>query len=199
MSHNDFTRRRLIAALPLLWLATPLAADAGTASSSPKLKIITRRMWSRRGIEQDLEPLGKVRILSIHHTDEESALMKLGDVDFLRAIENHHRDTRKWACIGYHFLIGRNGQIYEGRPESALGAHVHKHNAGNLGIALLGDFTKELPPQAQLASLEQLLARLRQKYALQPRHVFGHGQLGKTTCPGPALQAWIHRYRLRKS
>lgn len=43
-----------------------------------------------------------------------------------------------WADIGYHHVIRRNGIIEMGRPIEQVGAHVAGHNAGTVGICLVG-------------------------------------------------------------
>ena len=41
----------------------------------------------------------------------------------VRSIQNFHIDDRGWADIGYHFLVGENGKVYEGRGWDRQGAH----------------------------------------------------------------------------
>ena len=43
-----------------------------------------------------------------------------------------------FADVGYHFIVGQSGKVYEGRPYSSLGAHTFKLNEKNLGVAFLG-------------------------------------------------------------
>ena len=40
-----------------------------------------------------------------------------------------------WGDVGYNYMIGPGGQIYECRSLAYDGAHVAGHNAGNIGIA----------------------------------------------------------------
>ena len=37
-------------------------------------------------------------------------------------IEKWHKD-RGFKCIGYHYVVRRNGEIEPGRPEGQIGAH----------------------------------------------------------------------------
>ena len=61
-------------------------------------------------------------------------------------------DTRKWSDIGYSFLIGGDGKIYEGRGWNKSGAHTQGFNSQGYGVAFIGDFTSTNPtPAAQRA------------------------------------------------
>ena len=85
-------------------------------------------------------------------------------------IDKWHR-SKGWACIGYHYVIKRDGTIEEGRKESQIGAHVADWNAVSLGICMIGgvdadDMTKAEDnfTTAQYASLITLLKKLKVKY-----------------------------------
>ena len=46
---------------------------------------------------------------------------------------------RGWNGIGYHWLIGlEKDEIWPGRPEEKIGAHVYGHNTGSIGICYVG-------------------------------------------------------------
>jgi hypothetical protein len=102
-------------------------------------------------------------------------------------IQRLHMERRGFADIGYHFVIGALGQIYAGRDLAVRGAHVGGANTGTVGAALLGNFEREQPAEAQLESLRRLGAYLADAYALT--HLAGHQdfQPGVTLCPGHEL------------
>lgn len=50
-------------------------------------------------------------------------------------------DHNGWDDIGYNFLVGDDGNIYEGRGWGIKGAHSPKYNANSLGICFIGNFT----------------------------------------------------------
>ena len=77
----------------------------------------------------------------------------------MRAIQSWHL-ARGWATIGYHFVVSPSGRIFRGRPVDRLGAHVLGHNAGTVGICLMGNFETERPTPAALRSLEHTCRRL---------------------------------------
>lgn len=113
-----------------------------------------------------------------------------------------------WRCIGYHYVIRRDGRVELGRPENEPGAHVQGYNSRSLGICMVGgvkpdgrtaetNFTDE-----QYDALADLLDRLRVKYP--EAEIVGHRDLspdlngdGKITknewlkeCPTFDVRAW---------
>jgi len=46
--------------------------------------------------------------------------------------------ARGWRTIGYHWLVGLEGERWMGRPESEIGAHVRGHNTGSIGVCYVG-------------------------------------------------------------
>ncbi len=96
--------------------------------------------------------------------------------------------ARGWAGIGYHFVIRKNGKIERGRPQEVIGAHAGPGvNGCSIGICLCGDFMKEAPGVAQLASLKQLIAELDHDYAASNPGGLAlklHREVAATECPG---------------
>ena len=41
----------------------------------------------------------------------------------VRGTQNYHMDSLGWSDIGYNYLIGDDGRIYEGRGPWRQGAH----------------------------------------------------------------------------
>lgn len=111
-------------------------------------------------------------------------------------IDRWHRG-KGWQCIGYNYVIRRNGTIEEGREEDRIGAHVQIYNAVSIGICMVGgvaadgktpedNFTTE-----QFASLKSLVARLKTKY--QNAVVQGHRDFPGVTkaCPSFSVKDWL--------
>ncbi len=161
-----------------------------------------------------------VQTLTVHHTvtansDENPAAT-------VRAIYFDQAVTKGWGDIGYHLMIDQAGTVYEGRysgsdsvpvfgprrvgpyPSMVNAAHVGGFNAGNIGIALLGDLTSTGPTEAAYSSLTHALAALAAVTRLDPlgstnyvnpisgatrtvRTIAGHRDWGATECPGNAF------------
>lgn len=61
------------------------------------------------------------------------------------SVEDIHRvhKNKGWAGIGYHFYVRKDGSVYRGRPEWAIGAHASGSNYNSLGICAEGNFEHE--------------------------------------------------------
>jgi hypothetical protein len=112
-----------------------------------------------------------LQAITVHHTA--TSVDPTDPAATVRAIYHFHAVERGWGDIGYHFLIDPAGRIYEGRysgtdqipgfdeaGRAVVAGHVRGYNAGNVGIALLGDFTSALPTSEARTSLGLLLTML---------------------------------------
>lgn len=87
-----------------------------------------------------------------------------------------------WTGIGYHYYIRKDGSVYRGRPEWALGAHAVGHNDRSIGICCEGAYMTETMPEAQLASLKALLRDIMERYGTLA--LKRHKDVNSTSCPG---------------
>lgn len=88
-----------------------------------------------------------------------------------------------WSGIGYHFFIRKDGTIYRGRPEWAVGAHVSGKNSDSIGVCVEGNYEEEKTmPQAQKDAVKEVLRYLKGKYP--KAELKGHRDVGATGCPG---------------
>lgn len=109
----------------------------------------------------------------LHHAEASSATVW--------DINQWHLDNG-WVGIGYHYYIRKDGSIYRGRPEWAVGAHATGHNDRSIGICCEGAYMTEIMPAAQLASLKALLRDIMGRYgALALKR---HRDVNPTDCPG---------------
>lgn len=89
---------------------------------------------------------------------------------------------RGWTGIGYHFYIRKDGTIYRGRPEWAVGAHAQGHNSRAVGICCEGSYMTETMPRAQF---DALVGLVREEMAKYPgAKVLRHKDVNETDCPG---------------
>lgn len=68
--------------------------------------------------------------------------------------------------VGYNFMIGPDGTIYEGRSLAYTPAHARGENPGNIGIAFVGDYTSEELTEAQVTSARSLMEQLNYVYGI---------------------------------
>lgn len=100
-------------------------------------------------------------------------------------IDQWHK-KRGWKCIGYHYVIRRDGSIERGRPESMVGAHCLNHNQHSIGICYEGGLdangkAADTRNPEQKTALRALLVELKQSY---PRAlIMGHNVFANKACP----------------
>lgn len=109
----------------------------------------------------------------LHHAEASSASVE--------EINRWHLE-RGWTGIGYHFYIRKDGKVYSGRPEWAVGAHAQGHNSRAVGICCEGSYMKETMPQAQLDALKELIRAEMAKYP--GAKLLRHKDVNSTDCPG---------------
>jgi hypothetical protein len=172
-----------------------------------------------------------VQTITVHHTggatprQEHEARVLVDDIYHEHAVELGYGD------IGYHLLIGPEGAVYEGRysggtnfpvfdvwpgdrpgPRMVTAAHVHNHNAGNIGVAVLGDYSEADTTDAAWWSLTVVVALLAAAAGLDPEGtaayvnpvnglerrvpvVAGHDSWAWTSCPGVGMSQWLPALR----
>uniref|UniRef100_A0A8U7NKT6 Uncharacterized protein n=1 Tax=Corvus moneduloides TaxID=1196302 RepID=A0A8U7NKT6_CORMO len=142
--------------------------------------IVPRCLWGGRpyrGTPSLLRPpLGSV---FLHHTLEPARPCRSfgACASAMRDMQRFHQDTRGWDDIGYSFVVGSDGYLYEG------------YNTRGFGVGIVDDFMATLPDPDTLALVwDQLLPCTVHSGHVQPDFTLrGHHQLSHTDCPGNAL------------
>ena len=161
------------------------------AATHPKIglitapSIVTRAEWGADESIRDSRVIGYApfRKIVVHHTaSPNSAKNPAATVRFGYEL---HVVGRGFTDIGYNFLIGPDGEIFEGRRarkygkgelhtgedgsgNAIIGGHTKGRNAGTCGIALIGNFMKTSPSGAAIASLIHLAAWEAQRHRIDP-------------------------------
>lgn len=179
------------------------------------VQIVPRAGWNADANRGEYEPHVLRRIV-VHHTYQPTAADYLAhkrDQDrvlMIKRIQRYHMLDRGWSDIGYHFLIGPDGVIFEGRPIDVIGSHcggvppagVRRifGNTGSIGICLIGNYDSEIPDDRMLDAFETLKAAIN-KGCGNILPVFGHFQAWSKppkTCPGKNLVGKIGIIGLEK-
>lgn len=172
-------------------------------------------LWDAKELVTPVKHIIDVQRLVIHHTASVFGNDDRTEQQFIQDIYKYHALKNKWGDIGYNFIIGPSGAIYEGRlgGGKARGFHASWNNEHSIGIALVGNFDLHEPTREQLLSLIRLSLYLKQQYNIQesdyvksfrtcrdcdngvevtPKPWFlGHRHVGHTSCPGKHLETWI--------
>jgi len=219
LGHLDEARDALVrssghrppASDPFVWVE-PFAPRSPARPPTPLpggLVLVPRAAWGAAPLRPNHDPMGKVVRITVHHTaTRPPAPGEASGRSAVRSIQKYHQSSaeqggRGWADIGYHFLIDPEGRIYEGRPVTVQGAHAGgSANQGNIGIALIGDFSSSPPSFPQEQALFALVRDLVRRHDLSPRRIQGHSEVrlgageGGTQCPGPFVEGLV--WRLQK-
>ncbi|XP_050090116.1 peptidoglycan-recognition protein LE-like isoform X6 [Anopheles aquasalis] len=167
-----------------------LAATEDDLFPDPKpLRLVTRTEWLAQPPREELTDLKlPVNNVIIAHTATEGCTTQQSCMARARFIQNLHYN-QGFGDIGYNFLVGGDGQIYEGRGWNKQGAHTRGYNGISQGIAFIGNYeTIDRPEEAQIEQLVMLLrngtesGKLAQNYKL-----YGALQLKATLSPGQYL------------
>ncbi|WP_459195707.1 N-acetylmuramoyl-L-alanine amidase [Wukongibacter baidiensis] len=133
------------------------------------MKLIKPKLKYKKGFNK----LRRPSIIVIHHAKHSSATVE--------DIHLWHLE-KGWSGFGYQYYITKNGQIYIGRPEWAIGAHTMGYNSIAIGICVQGNYDEERMSEAQFEAVVELCNYLCQKYDISI--VKGHRELKATRCPG---------------
>ena len=125
-----------------------------------------------------------------------SATGTTGPAQF-RGWQSWHRHLG-WGDIAYHFIIGRDGVVYEGRPHTVVGDTATEYDpTGHLLVVVEGDFDESTPTPVQVEMLARMITWGSQQFGVPIEEAMGHRDHAATTCPGDALYALLHDGSLR--
>ncbi|EDW72656.2 uncharacterized protein Dwil_GK17119 [Drosophila willistoni] len=151
-------------------------------------QIVPRSSWCRTPLSPRLPRLmGPVRYIIIHHTVTPACYNPFQCQNAIRRIQLDHL-RRRFRDIGYNFLIGGDGRIYEGLGFGIRGEHAPHYNSQSIGIAFIGNFQAGLPPPQMLQAARTLIQIAVQRRQVVPNYILlGHCQTKGTLCPGQHL------------
>ena len=109
-----------------------------------------------------------------------------GRIETVQSIRNMHK-AKGWSDIGYHYLIGLNGECWEGRNVNLIGAHCEGHNSNSIGVCYVGGVDKKMQAKDTRTEKQKdaLVALLKDLRKLYPKaKIYGHHDFNKgKSCP----------------
>ena len=109
-----------------------------------------------------------------------------GRIETVQSIRNMHK-AKGWSDIGYHYLIGLNGECWEGRNVNLIGAHCEGHNSNSIGVCYVGGVDKKMKAKDTRTEKQKdaLVALLKDLRKLYPKaKIYGHHDFNKgKSCP----------------
>ncbi len=202
-------RYRILSSVPgasvQMYTAEPITAAMKEARVSDKsnkrhtvkdlrldgINVISREEWGAVSANGDYSEHSPSKI-TIHHTAQTWPSSVNESYEVMRQIQEEHINSPSdpYIDIGYHYVIDPFGNVFEGRPVWAIGAHTYANNTNNVGISFMGYFHapyNHVPTPAALSTLNKLVSALRTAYGISRNKVFGHRDFNATACPGDIL------------
>lgn len=164
--------------------------NVGQSTGTVAPNIITRSQWGARAPKSPARPLREnpPRYVIIHHSATAGCTTQAICQARVRNFQNYHMDHNNWRDIGYNFLVGEDGNVYEGVGWGKHAAHSVQYNSKSIGICLIGNFVDSVPNPAAIQATQNLIAYGVANGKIQPNYkILGHRQTAQTECPGTSL------------
>ncbi|XP_071131416.1 peptidoglycan-recognition protein SC2-like isoform X1 [Mytilus edulis] len=164
------------------------SAEEKDTNDCSGVTIISRDSWGARRTKSSSIIRVPVPKMFIHHTVTNPCSSFSECISRMKQIQNYHMDNRGYADVGYSFLVGEDGKVYEGRGWSRVGAHTEGYNSVGFGISFIGNFMTLEPNTVALNAAKALIqcginnGKISTSYKL-----YGHRDTKSTDCPGDKL------------
>lgn len=189
--HNDrFCPTRIVTRAEMAtFLARALGLDPIAVPDRPfRIDLISREDWGAAPAKGAFTQ-HEIEQITIHHAGDVAG--STGPAQF-RGWQSWHQSLG-WPDLAYHFIIGRDGSVYEGRPYYAVGDTATDYDpTGHFLIVVEGNFDEIDPNPAQIEMLTQMVAWGSMQFDAPLVSVAGHRDHAATSCPGDALYSLLH-------
>src|SRR5688572_8099684 len=152
------------------------------------------------GAEMRLRIPHDITHVTLHHTGDARPLLP-GDspVARLRGLQSWGASDRNWWDVPYHFLLGLDGDIYEGRDYHFMGETNTAYDpGGHFLISVIGNYQVQEPTPAQLNAIADLMAWAFSEFDLPLDKLGGHYNYADTGCPGKNLRKYLEDGTFRR-
>ncbi|XP_062603016.1 peptidoglycan recognition protein 1-like [Saccostrea cucullata] len=160
-------------------------------------RIISRSEWGATqpgGKVDNLQHIPRYVIIS-HSGSGINALTEHQCAEEVRSNQTYHIYNRGWSDIAYNFLIGEDGNVYEGRGWGKEGAHTKGLNKESIGICFIGNFDRRLPNQKALEAAKDLIRRGVKEGKIRTNFILkGHRDFSNTASPGECLYQDLQKW-----
>jgi hypothetical protein len=169
----------------------------GSAAAQPRPALLTRAEWGAKPPLPGMRPQKPSGII-VHHTAERQN-PRVGMAQKLRNLQAFSQQAARlasghakpaWPDLPYHYYIGADGVIAEGRDVSFAGdTNTGYDTTGYVQVVLEGNFEIEKPTALQLAALKQALSWQMATWRIPVARISIHKDHARTACPGRNLIA----------
>ncbi|XP_016840415.1 peptidoglycan-recognition protein LD isoform X4 [Nasonia vitripennis] len=188
-----------VTALVLLLITVLAVLLSNTDPTIKGVRIVPRVEWGAQPPTKEPTKLKKIPppYVIISHTASTFCYTQAQCVLTVRVAQTFHIESKGWEDIGYNFLVGGDGNVYEGRGWNIEGAHTFNYNIMSIGISFIGTFNTVAPTKAQVHAATKLIEfGVENGYISKDYKLLGHRQCVKTESPGEVLyniiKTWDH-------
>ncbi|VDP87222.1 unnamed protein product [Echinostoma caproni] len=182
-------------------LDTPTEVPSEWNPTKPILRILSHKEWleptcTRRSAFVAYSSTSQIQEVVVHDASVTNfrCFTLSACIHYLRQISLDQLEEGS-PGIGFNFMIGNDGTVYEGRGLNYEGSHTHGHNMHTYGIAFLGSYPLNFPAVTPLQAFWYLIKYLQFKKMLPDDfRLKTHRDLHPDDCPGLALQALMHTW-----
>ncbi len=152
------------------------------------------------GADMRLRIPHRITHVTLHHTGDAQPLRPQDDpAAKLRGLQSWGAAERNWWDVPYHYLLGLQGQVYEGRDWHFMGETNTAYDpGGHFLISIIGNYERQEATPALLASIADLMAWAVKEFDVPLERIGGHYNYADTGCPGRHLKKYLEDGTLRR-
>ena len=152
------------------------------------------------GAELRLHIPHRITHVTLHHTGDSRILTPAEDPAVrLRGLQSWGASDRNWWDLPYHYLLGVDGRIYEGRDHNFMGETNTTYDpSGHFLISIIGNYERQEPTPQLLESIADLMAWAVDEYDVPLENIGGHYNYATTGCPGKNLRPLLENGTFRR-
>uniref|UniRef100_A0A1B0CDM4 Putative peptidoglycan recognition protein 3-like polistes canadensis n=1 Tax=Lutzomyia longipalpis TaxID=7200 RepID=A0A1B0CDM4_LUTLO len=120
-------------------------------------QILSKQQWGGRAPLKVFYNILPIEYVIVHHTVSGTCNMQRKCETLVQNIQSYHMNELKLDDIGYNFIIGGDGSIFEGVGWHRRGSHTYGYNYRSIGIAFLGNYENYAPTKKSTQSAKDLI------------------------------------------
>lgn len=191
------------ACVAVVALSAGCSAPRPTSLVPAELPLVSRAEWHARPPVLPVREHTPER-LTLHHTatvpnPARTVAAKLQALQQFSQRDDSLADGRRkpaWPDVPYHFYVGVDGVVGEGREWRYVGdSNTPYDPTGHLLVVVEGNFERDTLTTAQRRTLDVLVPALARRFGIPPERLATHRDFARTSCPGEHLYAELPRLR----
>lgn len=128
--------------------------------------------------------LADIERIVIHHTATEPSVP-------VERIAEFAVNSNDLPGITYHYCVSDQGAVYQTQPLDVIPGQVGEFSNDSIDVCLIGDFTDDPPPLAQINAVAVLLAELSTEFDISVDDIEGRNELEpRNQSPGLTWPQW---------